>query len=55
LSIAPWVSNKGVADLVSKFLAICREGAAHELGAIVGDDPVGETKMSNQSLEELDG
>ena len=55
LSIAHWVSNRRISNLISKFLAIHCEGAACELGATVGDDPVVDTKMGNQSFEELDG
>jgi hypothetical protein len=54
LPIASWMSNRGITDIISKFLAICCEGMAHELGAVIGNDPVGYTKTGNQSFEELD-
>jgi hypothetical protein len=49
------MSNRRVANLISKFLAICREGVAHELATVVRDDPIGDTKTGNQSFDELDG
>ena len=49
------MSNRSKANLAAKVLDILHEGAAHELGVIVGDDSVWHTKMADQSFEELDG
>jgi hypothetical protein len=48
------MGNRGITDFAAKLLAICREGVTRELDAVVGNDPIGDAKMSNQSLEELD-
>ena len=55
LTIASWVSNGSETDLAVEVLNILHEGVAYELRAIVGDDPIGYTKMAHQSSEELDG
>ena len=49
------VSNGSETDFAAEVLNILHEGAACELCAVVGDDPVGYTKTAYQSLEELGG
>ena len=55
LTIASWVSNGSETDLVAEVLNILHEGVACELRAVVGDNPIGYTKTSQESFEELDG
>ena len=55
LTIASWVSNGSETDFAAEVLDILHEGAACELGAVVGDNPVRYAKTAHQSLEELDG
>jgi hypothetical protein len=55
LTIAPRVGNRSKTDLGAKILDILHEGMTRELCAVVGDDPVRNTKTANYSLEELDG
>jgi hypothetical protein len=40
LSIAFWMSNRGIANLDAKIFASPLEGITSKLGPIVGDDPV---------------
>jgi hypothetical protein len=49
------VGNRSKTNLAAKVLDILHEGAARELCAVVGDDPVWYTKAANYSFEELDG
>ena len=53
LAVAPWMSNRSKIDLAVKVLDILHEGVARELCAVVGDDPVGYSKMANYSFELL--
>ena len=48
------MSKRSEADLGAKILDVLHEGAARELRAIVGDDPVGNPEMENNRPEELD-
>ena len=47
LTIASWVSNGSETDFAAEVLDILHEGAACELCADVGDDPVGYTKTAH--------
>jgi hypothetical protein len=49
------VSYRSEADLGAMVFDILHEGVARELGTVVGDDPVRNTKVTNNSLEKLDG
>ena len=53
LSVAPWVSHRGVADLDTKGAAVGLENAAGELRAVVGDDAVGHAKAADQTPDEF--
>jgi hypothetical protein len=55
LTVFSRVSNRSEADLGAKILDVLHEGVAHELCAVVGDDPIWYPETSNYSLEELDG
>ena len=54
LNIASRVSNGSKIDFAAEVLGILDEGAACELGAVVGDNPVRYAKTAHSSLEELD-
>ena len=54
LSIAPGVCHRGKWDLASEGKNILHEGAACELGAVVGDDPGRDPEAAHQSFQELD-
>jgi hypothetical protein len=54
LSITRWMSNGHITDLDAKILAISLEGAAGELGPLVGDDPIRDPKHAHDGLGELD-
>ena len=41
------MSNRSEADLGAKIFDVLHEGAARELRAIVGDDPVRDSEMAN--------
>jgi hypothetical protein len=41
------MSNRSKIDLAAKVLDILHEGVAHELCAVVGDDPIRYTKTAN--------
>ena len=47
LTIASRVSNGSETDFAAEVLGILHEGAARELCAVVGDDPVWPTKTAN--------
>jgi hypothetical protein len=47
LTAASLVSNRSKTDIGAKILDILHEGMARELCAIVGDDPVWDTKTAN--------
>ena len=47
LTIASRMSNRSEADLGAKILNVLHEGAARELCAIVGDDPVRDSEAAN--------
>jgi hypothetical protein len=49
------MSNRSETYLGAKVFDILHEGVARELGTVVGDDPVRNTKVTNNSLEKLDG
>jgi hypothetical protein len=53
LSIALWMSNRRIANLNAKVLAVPLEGPASKLGPIVGDDSVWDPKSVNDGLDEL--
>ena len=55
LTIASRVRNRGIADLHAEAGAVGLEEAACELGAIVGDDAIGNSKAAHEALDELDG
>ena len=48
------MSNRSEADLGAKVLDVLHEGAARELRAVVGDDPVRDPETANNRPEELD-
>ena len=48
------MSNRSEADLGAKVLDVLHEGAARELRAVVGDDPVRDPEAANNRPEELD-
>jgi hypothetical protein len=54
LVIALWVSNGCIANFYAKIFTVPLEYAAGELGPIVSDDPVRDTKPANNGLNELD-
>ena len=47
LTVASRVSNRSEADLGAKVLDVLYEGAARELGVVVGDDPVRDPETAN--------
>ena len=47
LTVASWMSNRSEADLGAKVLDVLHEGAARELRAVIGDDPVRDPEMAN--------
>ena len=47
LTVASRVSNRSEADLGANILELVHEGAARELCAIVGDDPVRDSETTN--------
>ena len=55
LAIAPRVGLRGEAQLDAHFFAETEKGLTRELGAVVGDDPVGHSKSEHDPLDELDG
>jgi hypothetical protein len=54
VSITLWMSNGRIADLDVKILVVSLERAAGELGPVVGDDPVRDSKIVDDGLDELD-
>ena len=54
LTVASRMSNRSEADLGAKILDVLHEGAARELRAVVGDDPVRDPETANNRPEELD-
>ena len=48
------MSSRSEADLGAKILDVLHEGAARELRAIIGDDPVRDPEEANNRPEELD-
>ena len=53
LSIASWVSHRGVADLGAEAPTVCLEGATDELRVVVGDDAVGHAEAADQAPDEF--
>jgi hypothetical protein len=53
LSIAFWMSNKGIANLDAKIFAVPLDGTASKLGLIVGDDPIWDPKSTYDGLDEF--
>jgi hypothetical protein len=53
LSIAFWMSNKGVANLDAKIFTVPLEGTTSKLGPIVGDDPIWDPKSAYDGLDEI--
>jgi hypothetical protein len=51
--IAFWMSNRGIANLDAKILAVPLEGTASKLGPIVGDDPIWDPKSAYDGLDEF--
>ena len=47
LTVASRMSNRSEADLGAKILDVLHEGAARELRAVVGDDPVRDPETAN--------
>jgi hypothetical protein len=52
--VALWVSNRRIADLDAKVLIVPLERAAGELGTIVSDNSIWESKPIDDGLDELD-
>ena len=55
LAVAPWMCHRSKTYLAAEVSDVLHEGVACELRAIVSDDSVWHTKISDQSFEELDG
>jgi hypothetical protein len=53
LSIAFWMSNRGVANLNAKIFAVPLEGTITKLGPIVGDDSIWDPKSAYDGLDEF--
>jgi hypothetical protein len=53
LSIALWMSWRGVANLDAQIFTVPLEGTTSKLGPIVGDDPVWEPESAYDGLDEL--
>jgi hypothetical protein len=53
LSIAFWMSNRGIASLDAKIFAVPLEGTTSKLGPIVDDDPVWDPKSAYDGLDEF--
>jgi hypothetical protein len=53
LSIAFWMSNRGIANLDVKIFTVPLEGTASNLGPIVGDDLVWDSKSAYDGLDEF--
>jgi hypothetical protein len=51
LSITLWMSNRHIADLNTKILAVTLKRTTGELGPIVGDDPVRGPKPADDGLD----
>ena len=49
------MGNRSGAYFAAEVLGVLHEDAARELGVVVGDDPVRDTKAIDYPLEELDG
>jgi hypothetical protein len=54
LSLTLWMTNRRIADLFAKILAVSLERTAGELGPVVSDDPVQDPKPTDDGLDELD-
>jgi hypothetical protein len=53
LSIAPWMSNRCIANLDAKIFAVPLGSTASKLGPTVGDDPVWYPKSAYDGLDEF--
>jgi hypothetical protein len=53
MSIAFWMSNRGIANLDVKIFTVPLEGTTSKLGLIVGDDPVWDPESTYDVLDEL--
>jgi hypothetical protein len=53
LSIASWMSNRGVANLDAKIFTVPLEGTTSKLGPIVGDDPIWDLKSTYDGLDKF--
>jgi hypothetical protein len=53
LSIALWMSNRGVANLDAKIFTVPLEGTTSKLGPIVGDDPIWDPESAYDGLDEF--
>jgi hypothetical protein len=53
LSIAFWMSNRGIANLDVEIFVVPLEGTTSKLGPIVGDDPVWDPKSAYDGLDEF--
>jgi hypothetical protein len=53
LSIALWMSNRGIANLDAKIFAVPLEGTTSKLGPIAGDDLVWDPKSTYNGLVEF--
>jgi hypothetical protein len=54
LAIALWVSNGRIANFYAKIFAVPLEYATSEPGPIVSDDPVRDSKPTNDGLDKLE-
>jgi hypothetical protein len=54
LAIALWVSNGGTTDFYAKIFTVPLEYAVGELGPVISDDPVWDTKPADDGLNKLD-
>jgi hypothetical protein len=53
LSIAFWMSNRGIENLDAKIFAVSLEGTTSKLGPVVGDGPVWDPKFAYDGLDEF--
>jgi hypothetical protein len=53
LSIAFWMSNRGITNLDAKIFVVPLEGTTSKLGPIVSDDPVWDPESAYDGLDEF--